>query len=366
MSGPLLEREVHELMNLLNTDQKNFLESNIKQSKKSKWLEVLALKKGVVLNNKNADEIAQQIGDWVLIDVLDGGYGNRPYKCECGKSLRYQYIVLHQETGKTYGLGETCFEYYTSLPPQILKDIKTGFHNIDLERDEILLKVRNKDFFIIEPLLYIKTLPEQIVRQSQLQLPLTQKQIAQVYHLKDRFDAKLKVKNALKSLTYNQDQLYQKLTSSEQEELINKIITSEGYNVYIPSSFSSQEVLSFKDNNLPLLDRHIKQVQRFRYNQSHKKVSYTPTANTQKPVYQGNRYIPEKTNQQVVNYESIISQHLEKLKQVREKESYIPRGLVKDWVKIQEEIKTLKAGGSIDYSSFKLRLSNLVNALGLY
>ncbi len=81
-------------------------------------------------------EVEEELDSWVLKEVLDGGFGNKPYRCECGTPLRYQYIVLHTKEKKIYKLGETCLENYTNLSPEIINDIKKGFHNIDLERDE--------------------------------------------------------------------------------------------------------------------------------------------------------------------------------------------------------------------------------------
>ncbi|MBY0157205.1 hypothetical protein H0178_15535 [Cytobacillus firmus] len=47
MSTALTEREVSELMSRLSVEQKKFILQNVKQSKKAKWLEVLASFKGI-------------------------------------------------------------------------------------------------------------------------------------------------------------------------------------------------------------------------------------------------------------------------------------------------------------------------------
>lgn len=58
------------------------LQSYLKQSKKSKWLEKLAHKKGIALHsNVSIDEFWKKSNDSELKEVLDGGgYGNRPFK----------------------------------------------------------------------------------------------------------------------------------------------------------------------------------------------------------------------------------------------------------------------------------------------
>lgn len=42
----------------------------------------------------------------------------------------------------TYHLGETCLENYTMLSADLINDINKGFHVIDLEQDDILLKFK--------------------------------------------------------------------------------------------------------------------------------------------------------------------------------------------------------------------------------
>jgi hypothetical protein len=141
MPSPLTEKEVNRLFQLLDDNQLIFLQSYLKQSKKSKWLEKLAHKKGIVLHsNVSIDEVWEKLNDWELKEILDGGYGNRPYKCECGITLRYCYIVHHRKENKTYQLGETCLGNYTMMSAELIKDITNGFHKIDLERDEILIR----------------------------------------------------------------------------------------------------------------------------------------------------------------------------------------------------------------------------------
>lgn len=141
MPSPLTEKEVNRLVQLLNAEQLDFLQHYLKQSKKSKWLEKLARKKGVVLHpDTSIEDIWEKLNDWELKEILDGGYGNRPYKCECGMALRFCYIVHHRKENKTYRLGETCLGNYTMMSAELIKDITNGFHKIDLERDGILLR----------------------------------------------------------------------------------------------------------------------------------------------------------------------------------------------------------------------------------
>jgi hypothetical protein len=112
----LSERQINDIIITLNDEQKNFLENRIKQNKKSKWLETLAGYKGIVIDEKmDMNQIKDKLKDWVLLDILDGGFGNRPYTCECGNSLRFLYLVHHNIENRTFKLGSTCFENYTKI-----------------------------------------------------------------------------------------------------------------------------------------------------------------------------------------------------------------------------------------------------------
>lgn len=187
---PLTDERVSEIMSLLNDEQRDFIISTSKQSKKSKWMEVLAKRKGIVLDsNLTLSQVIDTIDDWILQDVLDGGYGQLPYKCECGRSLRFQYIMHHKKQGKTYRLGLTCFEHYTNLSPQILKDIKNGFYHIDLERDQILVRFEKGYVYNLDQYLHLE-IPEDISKQVALKLPLTDKQISVITKLMEEYKRK--------------------------------------------------------------------------------------------------------------------------------------------------------------------------------
>lgn len=223
---PLTDERVREIMSKLKDEQRVFIQSTSKQSKKSKWLEVLARGKGIVFSDHSSlSQIIDTIDDWILQDVLDGGYGLRPYKCECGKPLRFQYIVHHTEQGTTYGLGETCFEHYTNLKPEILKEIKNGFYHIDLERDQILVKFEQGDLFNLDPYLHLEV-PEAIQKQAALELPLTDKQISIITKLMEEHKLSIRksviVKNSIQRYRYSDDYTTRNSTGIDYETLLRK------------------------------------------------------------------------------------------------------------------------------------------------
>lgn len=178
---PLTEAEVDEIYQLLTPKQRKYMDAFTKRSKKSKWLEVLALKKGIIVTeDMDNEQLAEAVDDWILVEILDGGRGNRPFRCEGGMPLRYQYIVTHKKQNKTYKLGETCLGNYTRLTPEIIRDIKKGFHLIHLERDELLLKIYHGEKTDIKEFVGIE-IPQSYLEQIEHDIPLLDKQLQKLH-----------------------------------------------------------------------------------------------------------------------------------------------------------------------------------------
>ncbi|MGM0806839.1 MAG: hypothetical protein ACQET8_19000 [Bacillota bacterium] len=81
------------------------------------------------------------LDEWILEDYIDNGFVNPETPCECGRPLRYQYIVKHKGTGTVRRFGITHFEEHTGIPPNLIKVIVNGFNFIDYELDELLYKI---------------------------------------------------------------------------------------------------------------------------------------------------------------------------------------------------------------------------------
>ncbi|PEF36454.1 DUF3895 domain-containing protein [Bacillus wiedmannii] len=132
------------IFDALTEKQKDFLQQHVKRGKKTVFANVMALEKGIVLPEHATDtEIQTILDEWVLIEYIDNGERNVDTPCECGRPLRYQYIVQHQTTKETRRFGITHFAEHTGLPAHIVKQIKDGFAAIDYERDELLVKLQN-------------------------------------------------------------------------------------------------------------------------------------------------------------------------------------------------------------------------------
>jgi hypothetical protein len=368
MSSPLAKQEVEQLMSLLSEEQRSFLEERSKQSKKSKWIQSLARQKGIVIKqNMSYEDMEKLIDDWILLDILDSGFGSKEYRCECGRALRYQYQVYHKKEGKTYGLGSKCFEHHTSLSPAVVKDIIDGFHTVDLERDEILLRFfRDNDDWELSTYLYVDTIPEEYIEQFRLGLPLSAKQKAKVIRLKAVYDEAHKYELALNSLTFLQMEVFRTLNETDQEELIEKlIINADRYELTeltdLPAETIDIELESFLEANLPLLDRHKEKIRENRYEQS---LLLKESFSLQDLIPHWEQKAPRRrTVDHSLDVQSLLEMHLPTLKKVREKERFLSPGLTKDWIRIQEFVRKGLKGEEIDYTSFKVNLMNICFAL---
>jgi len=137
-------KESDELLNLLSPEQKEFIEFYAKRGKKTAFANVMAADKGMVLpDSATVEEMEQLIDEWILEDYIDNGFRNPDTPCECGKPLRYQYIVRHMSTNQIRRFGITHFEEHTGLSASLVAAIKKGFTQIDYERDELLSKIQD-------------------------------------------------------------------------------------------------------------------------------------------------------------------------------------------------------------------------------
>ncbi|UCZ54985.1 hypothetical protein LGQ02_09785 [Bacillus shivajii] len=179
MHSPLSQKQIDSIWNTLTLEQQDWTNEYTNQRRRDKWFEALAQKKGIVIDDQITEEEKRNvIDDWELVEILDGGKGNKPYKCECGKALRFQYIVFHASKNKTYKLGSTCIEHYTGLSVDVVKDIEKGILQINSKRDEILLKIHEKQYTNVERYLNKGIeLPESITQQLEMGIPLLDDQI---------------------------------------------------------------------------------------------------------------------------------------------------------------------------------------------
>lgn len=136
----LTQAERDMITDTLHERQKEFLKSFLKRGKRTRFANILAREKaGDIEMNDSAHH-------WELLDYIDAGPSWRETSnlvCECGRLLRYQYVVNNIKTGDIKKFGLTHFEEHTGIPPYLAKQILRGFEEIDYELDEILLKMKD-------------------------------------------------------------------------------------------------------------------------------------------------------------------------------------------------------------------------------
>ncbi|MED4456161.1 DUF3895 domain-containing protein [Metabacillus fastidiosus] len=187
MVKQILEKNTRDqLLNSLQKEQKEFLQFQVKRGKKTVFANALARDKGIVLpENTELEDLETLLDEWILEDYIDSGFVNPQTPCECGRSLRYQYIVKHQTTNEIRRFGKTHFEEHTGIPASIVKEILKGFDAIDYEMDELLFKIK-QSWTIEEEFSYIPddlTLPSDIQDHLDHAVPLLDRQIKRLRKL---------------------------------------------------------------------------------------------------------------------------------------------------------------------------------------
>jgi len=144
MKEILTKEERDDYLKNLAREQKDFLHNHVRRGKKTIFANLMAKDKGIVLpENTDSAEIEHLLEEWVLVDYIDNGFVNQETPCECGRPLRYQYIVKHNRSNEMRTFGINHFEEHTGLPADIVKNIKSGFQTIDYEMDELLVKLHH-------------------------------------------------------------------------------------------------------------------------------------------------------------------------------------------------------------------------------
>jgi len=170
----LAVKERDKLMENLNDQQRSFIVNHLKRGRKTVFANALAADKGTVGVNDM---------EWELIDYQDGGIGwdkHKNLKCECGKTLRYQYTVKNLETGVVRKFGINHFIEHTGISPELAKAIVKGWENIDYEMDELLVKMEENWLLeeVINPsLVELIDTPKDIQEHFNVGVPLLDRQI---------------------------------------------------------------------------------------------------------------------------------------------------------------------------------------------
>ncbi|MDG5789747.1 hypothetical protein QA612_20010 [Evansella sp. AB-P1] len=300
MQFPLSKEDIDGIWKTLTLEQQEWIMEYTKQRRRDKWFEALAERKGIILDIHATDEEKRNaIDDWELVEVLDGGKGNKPFKCECGKSIRFQYIVYHVKKDKTYKLGSTCISHYTGLTADVVNDVKKGILQINTKRDELLLKIKNQQFTNLE--WYEEkgiNVPLFIKKQREIGLPLFDEQIKELEELLED----LMMQRLLEKRIKERDEW-------ERRWKENKTVNAAKQIIIEPNDFQ-QECRPKEENE------------------------YT--------------------------YDSFIEEHIHILREIRKKEEDLSPKLKEEWDWMQNEVRQFKLKGTMDFEKFKVRMENMM------
>lgn len=180
----LLKYERDQIIETLTATQKDFLQSFLKRGKKTVFANLLAREKA-----SGSTETRDLAEEWELIDYHDAGpnwQATSDLFCECGRRLRYQYVVKNKLSQKIKYFGIDHFEMHTGIPGHLANKIRAGFETIDFELDELLIKL-NQGWRLqdegIEEVPEGLNLPQDIQRQLDLGLPLLANQVKRLRDL---------------------------------------------------------------------------------------------------------------------------------------------------------------------------------------
>lgn len=184
MNHKFSKQELDEVYNGLSVEQKEVLDHHVKRGKKTSWLNVCAKQKGFVLTPEELENPAlaqKSLIDWELIDYIDHRQVSKDHCCECGRPLRYEYVVVHYPTGIVHRFGKNHLEQHLGLEAKLVVAITKELEVIDLERDEILTKV--KSGYEAPKIPDNLEVPKDMVEQLRVGLPLLRRQDIRLNHL---------------------------------------------------------------------------------------------------------------------------------------------------------------------------------------
>lgn len=183
-TGHLTQAERDDLKAQLNEGQLAFVKDYLKRGRRTAFANVLAKDKAASIAEEELGAVAEQ---WELIDYIDAGprwRENKSLFCECGRPLRYQYILENKKTGDMKKFGRDHFQEHTGIPASLAKKIVKGIEKIDYEMDEVLLKLVNGWTLADEGIGTIPSgmeIPRDIQQHFDVGLPLLDRQVRRLH-----------------------------------------------------------------------------------------------------------------------------------------------------------------------------------------
>jgi hypothetical protein len=242
---PLSNKERDNLLKFATQEQVSFMMSNVKQSRKSIFLNVIAEQKVTIVRSTDISlgDVERDINQWHLEQYTDYGEGNLLGKCACGRRLRRVFTLKHDVTGKVIDYGEEHFKQFLGIDSKILRELVNGFNVIDLEFDELLIKISENNYCydLLEVHFKGMEIPTDIQQHINANVPLLDTQIARLYIKLREMERELRNVNdeAYRLALLEERRNMEKQIQAERERL-NNVISSVKKS--LPYNASKEEI----------------------------------------------------------------------------------------------------------------------------
>ncbi|WP_304943611.1 hypothetical protein [Vallitalea guaymasensis] len=253
----------------LSSKQNEFIDKYIKKSAKDIWEEKLINLKGIVLNGEEDNQqIEDKINEWILVDIKVAEENTRPYKCVCGRTLRYQYVIKHKILDITYNLGCECVKKYTGIDSKLVNRVLLKKDELNSMVDEITRKLNESEIDRQLYLLDYDEIPNMIRQQLLIGLPLTDKQLEKVFKVIGKDNNKKnyhkKVHNVMQELTKEQLEFLNELDYEDKQPLIISLM--DGKKIYSMDELKGVELSNIAlrkvELNLPFTDKEVRDIKK--------------------------------------------------------------------------------------------------------
>lgn len=149
MYKKLSAEEREQQLSALTIEQRNFLEHEMKRSRRTVFENVMREEKITALKSIDItlQEDEMNVLDWLISDYDDFGPGNLDGRCACGRRLRYMFTVEHQVTQKKIKYGKDHLSAFLNIEVSEIDGVINELDKIDYELDELLWKLNNNEHY---------------------------------------------------------------------------------------------------------------------------------------------------------------------------------------------------------------------------
>ncbi|MBL3729055.1 hypothetical protein JIN86_05515 [Lysinibacillus sp. HST-98] len=149
MYKKLSTEEREQQLSVLTIEQRNFLENEMKRSRRTVFENVMREEKITALKSIDItlQENEMNVVDWLISDYNDFGPGNLDGRCACGRRLRYMFTVEHQVTRTKIQYGKDHLSAFLNIEVNEIEGVINELDKIDYELDELLWKLNNNVYY---------------------------------------------------------------------------------------------------------------------------------------------------------------------------------------------------------------------------